>query len=116
MATTNTNPTSATVLNYDPHPRSRWLMNENRQSVVRAKVAGLNLQGKQTKSLFFFSSEVQTTIFVLQFDIGSYSWQISKSFDEIKDFYYQVMNDVTLKSGIHLFKVSHMVQSNTFQL
>eukprot|EP01040_Poterioochromonas_malhamensis_P005636 gene5634-6056_t len=87
--------------------RSRWLMNGNRKPLALVRIAGLNLQGKPQKSsmsIFSFGSrELQTTIFIVQFSIGSYRWTISKSFEEIREFHNVILTDSTLRSGREYF-------------
>ncbi len=93
--------------------RSRWLMNGNRKPLALVRIAGLNLQGKPQKSsmsIFSFGSrELQTTIFIVQFSIGSYRWTISKSFEEIREFHNVILTDSTLRSGREYFTVSEFL-------
>lgn len=93
--------------------RSRWLMNGNRKPLAHVRIAGLNLQGKPQKSslsIFSFGSrELQTTIFIVQFSIGSYRWMISKSFEEIREFHNVILTDSTLRSGREYFTVSEFL-------
>jgi hypothetical protein len=89
-----------------PVPRSRWLTNGNRKPVVDVKVVGLNLQGKPNRSMLFFAKELQTTVFILQFSIGSYRWTVSKTFDELRDFNNLILTDSSLRSGRDFFTVS----------
>jgi hypothetical protein len=88
-------------------PRSRWLRNSNRQSITKVKVVGMNLQGKPVKpSMFnFFVKELQTTVFIIQFSIGSYSWQIQRTFDELREFHEFVLKDAAIRNGREYFIV-----------
>ncbi len=93
-------------------------MNGNRKPLALVRIAGLNLQGKPQKSsmsIFSFGSrELQTTIFIVQFSIGSYRWTISKSFEEIREFHNVILTDSTLRSGREYFTVSEIFHFSFF--
>jgi hypothetical protein len=56
--------------------------------------------------LSFFAKELQTTVFIIQFSIGSYSWTIQKSFDELREFHEFILKDATIRNGREYFFVS----------
>ena len=87
--------------------RTKWYMFDKRDPLLAARVAGLNLQGKTQKTLFF-TKEIKTTVFILEFTVigAKYSWQVQRTFDELREFYTTLMTDPLLMRGKELLKVS----------
>lgn len=88
--------------------RSKWYLADKRTPIISIRIVGLNLQGKPQKSMLFFAKELQVTVFVLELTIGSYRWTVSRSFDELKDFYTLLTVDRELVRGRDLLKVSNL--------
>lgn len=84
--------------------KSKWFALDKRTPILSVRVAGLNLQGHTQKG-FFFSRELKSTIFILEFSIANYRWTISKSFDELKTFFQQLRSDDRLVRGREMLQV-----------
>lgn len=93
--------------------RSKWFVYDKRPPLISARVAGLNLQGHTQKSAFFFSKEVKTTIFMIEFAVYKYRWTLPKSFDELKAFYKLTRTDDALLRGRELLQVYILMIADT---
>ncbi len=92
-----------------PAVRSKFYVFDRRASLISGRVVGLNLQGHaQPKKAFFFTltKEVKTTIFLLELSIANIRWTISKSFEELRQFYAYIRSDESLYRGRDLLEVS----------
>lgn len=88
--------------NNQPTEKTKWYSIDKRTAFITSRVIGLNLLGKPQK--FFFLKELQSTIFLLEFNIFCYSWKLNKSFDELREFNNFVINDRSLLRGKDLLK------------
>lgn len=84
-------------------PRTKWFSIDRRRPLITGRVAGLNLQC-QTQKSFFFTSEIKTTIFLLEFAVINYRWSLPKSFDDLKVFYKTLKSDDALIRGRDLLQ------------
>lgn len=94
--------------------KSKWFALDKRAPVLSVRVAGLNLQGHTQKG-FFFSRELKTTLFNLEFSIANYRWTVSKSFDELKLFFQQLRSDDALFYGREMLQVRYSLLYNQSQ-
>ncbi|RYH17336.1 hypothetical protein EON65_28735 [archaeon] len=85
--------------------RSKWLVVDNRQAIVKSRIVGLNLEGSPQKS-YFFRKELQTTWFMFEYSIGGYRWTVKRSFESIKDFHAYLHKDPDLSRGRSMLTVS----------
>lgn len=88
-----------------PVVRSKFYAYDRRTPVITGRVVGLNLQGyaHPKKAFFFsFSKEVKSTIFMLEFVIAGVRWTMTKSFEELRQFYTLLHTDEQLGKGREL--------------
>jgi hypothetical protein len=86
--------------------RTKWYAFDKRDPLLTARVAGMNFQSKPQKVLFF-TRETQTTLFFLEISVinSKYTWQVQKTFDELREFYLHLINDPMILRGKDLLKV-----------
>jgi hypothetical protein len=84
--------------------KTKWYAIDKRPPFIASRVVALNLQGKPQK--IFFLKELQQTIFLFEFSFFCYTWKLSKSFDELREFHIYISNDRALLRGKDLLKVS----------
>ena len=81
---------------------------------LRARIAGLNLQGRGSKG-FFFKKELITTIFFLELSFGNFSWVSERTFREFQDLDNHLHADILVAAPVKTLRVSSLfvlTQSN----
>lgn len=76
--------------------KSKWYFVDGRKSRLSARITGLNLQGTGKTTGFFFAKELKTTVFMVQLQVYGLRWQVSKTFEEFKEFYLFLPRDEVL--------------------
>ena len=82
--------------------QSKWLKDEGRSSLLRARCVKLNMIERtvpSSRSFFFKKKTILTTLFTFKIFFGSLSWTVIRSFDDVRTFMLQVKSD--LSSSFH---------------
>ena len=72
---------------------------------LRARIAGLNLQGRGSKG-YFFKEEMIVTIFFLELSFGNFSWVSERTFREFQDLDSKLQADILVADADKTLRVS----------
>lgn len=74
--------------------------------LISLNVVGLNLQGTGKSTGFFITKEIKVTIFQIKISVRTFTWRLTRTFDELKEFYMRFCDEVGLSIGSGIGRVA----------